>query len=421
MRLFNILILFIFLSSLSFSNSFTSLKEVVKENMKYLEVFEKSSFDTSILGFPGKMHLFNILSQVWKKIPWRHDLLIILPPQYETDIVFVYLTGGSFIFDRELLTQGVKLSNVVKVPVVIIYDIPNQPLFGYTEDSLVAYTFENFLETEDPTWVLLYPMSKSVSVSLTFLNEYFKNDNISFIVGGVSKRGWTCWLSSACDKRIKAIVPSSINLLNLEKHMELQIEEFGNYSYELEPYTRRGLTREKVEEEKAIKLLKIVDPYYYIDDLKIPKYVLVGSNDPYWPLTSGKLYFPELLGEKFYIVMPNTGHTPNERFIRAYIMAYYGIKEKFFPPKIVSEYKKINNRIIFEVNLEGYSQGELSIWYAENDTKDFRWIRFEKLILEKNTIEITINKKYFAFFFDFVGNYKGFPLYSSTIPEIIEN
>lgn len=420
MKYFSLFMLTLLLS-LSFSNSFTNLKEVVKENIKYLEVIEKSSFDTSVLGFPGKMYLFNIFSHIWRDIPWRHDLLIIVPPKYEVDIVFVYLTGGSFRFDRELLTQGVKLANTTKIPVVIIYDIPNQPLFGYTEDNLVAYTFEKFMETEDPTWVLLYPMVKSVSTSLTFLNEYFKNNNISFIVGGVSKRGWTAWLSSACDKRIKAIIPSSINLLNLEKHMELQIEEFGDYSYELEPYIKRGLTREKVEEEKALKLLKIIDPYYYIEDLKIPKYILVGSNDPYWPLTAGKLYFPELLGEKFYIAMPNTGHTPNERFIGAYIMAYFGLKENFFPPKIISEYRKVNNKIIFKVALEGFSQGEISLWYAENNSKDFRWVSFKKLILENNTIEIIPTKKYLAFFFDFIGNYKNFPIYSSTVPEIIEN
>ncbi|MCX7941973.1 MAG: PhoPQ-activated pathogenicity-related family protein [Dictyoglomaceae bacterium] len=415
------LLILVFLFSFSFSSSFTNLKEVVKENMKYIEVFEKSSFDTSILGFPGKMFLFNIFSQVWRGIPWRHDLLIITPLKYETDIVFIYLTGGSFRFDRGLLGQAVKLANVTKIPVVVIYDIPNQPLFGYTEDNLMAYTFEKFMETEDSTWILLYPMVKTVSTSLTFLNEYFKNNNISFIVGGVSKRGWTGWLSAVCDKRIKAIVPSSINLLNLEKHMELQIEEFGNYSQELEPYVKRGLTKEKVEEEKARKLLKIIDPFYYIDDLKIPKYILVGSNDPYWPITAGKLYFPELLGEKFYIAMPNVGHTPNERFIESYIMAYLGIKENFFPPKIITKYKKVNNKIIFEVKLEGYSSGEISLWYAENNSKDFRWISFKKLILEKNIIEISPTKKYLAYFFDFVGNYKNFPIYSSTIPEIIEN
>ena len=31
------------------------------------------------------------------------------------------------------------------LPIVTLYDIPNQPLYGFKEDGLIAYTFRNTL------------------------------------------------------------------------------------------------------------------------------------------------------------------------------------------------------------------------------------------------------------------------------------
>ncbi|NLK08758.1 MAG: hypothetical protein GX316_08690, partial [Firmicutes bacterium] len=56
------------------------------------------------------------------------------------------------------------------------------------------------------------------------------------------------------------------------------------------------------------ELVEIVDPYAYLDRLSMPKLIIIGTNDPYWPLGSINLYFHELPGENFLQVVPNVGH-----------------------------------------------------------------------------------------------------------------
>ena len=53
-----------------------------------------------------------------------------------------------------------------------------------------------------------------------------------FIVMGGSKRGWTTWLTAAADplKRVKAIVPISIDMLNLDRQFTHHWGSYGFYA-----------------------------------------------------------------------------------------------------------------------------------------------------------------------------------------------
>ena len=51
-----------------------------------------------------------------------------------------------------------------------------------------------------------------------------------------------------------------------------------------------------------------MDPYTYRDRVKMPKMIINGSNDPYWVVDSANLYFDDLVGPKYIMYAPNTGH-----------------------------------------------------------------------------------------------------------------
>ena len=98
-------------------------------------------------------------------------------------------------------------------PFAVLYDIPNQPLYGgLTEDALVVYTWQKFLETGDESWPLHFPMAKAVLKAMDAVQALAKAENRpsidKFLITGASKRGWTTWLDGAsCDSRIKAHCP----------------------------------------------------------------------------------------------------------------------------------------------------------------------------------------------------------------------
>ncbi len=136
-----------------------------------------------------------LTSQVWQGITWQHTLQIIKPKRIQkTPTLVLLLVVGSGKGEKEL-RYGELISNRIGAPVAILHDVPNQPLFGgLREDDLIAYTFAKFLETNDNTWPLLLPMTKSVVKAMDAVEEFMGGKlNIpvsGFVVTGASKRGW---------------------------------------------------------------------------------------------------------------------------------------------------------------------------------------------------------------------------------------
>jgi PhoPQ-activated pathogenicity-related protein len=205
------------------------------------------------------------------------------------------------------------LARKIKAPVAFVYHIPNQPLLegNLREDDLIAETFVRYLKSRDERWPLLLPMVKSVVKAMDVLQAFGKKEwNSSmdkFIVAGASKRGWTTWLTAAVDKRVGAIAPVVIDVLNMRAQMSRQVQTLGAYSSRLTPYSSRGLL--PIPETPAgRRLLNMVDPWAYRDRLTMPKLIVNGTNDFYWATDALNLYWNELPANKWVIYVPNAGH-----------------------------------------------------------------------------------------------------------------
>jgi len=63
----------------------------------------------------------------------------------------------------------------------------------------------------------------------------------------------------------------------------------------------------------AARLWKIIDPWSYRERLTMPKMIVCGTNDPYWPLDALNTYWDGLKGDKWILYVPNAGHYLCER------------------------------------------------------------------------------------------------------------
>jgi PhoPQ-activated pathogenicity-related protein len=286
------------------------------------------------------VYKIELVSQTWRGMNWTHRLNVIVPKAAEGKrarpghaLLGISGSGG----EKEHIAILSLLARQTGVPVAVLHDVPNQPLFkgdskngkGLKEDALIAHTFKKFAETGDQEWPALLPMTRAVVSAMNCLDEFSQQKEREaqpwaygrlekFVTLGGSKRGWTTWLSAVVDERVVGIAPIVYDNLNIPQQIALHYDTFGKPSPSIHDYTERGLIKMLTSgSPRGAELLKIIDPYSYADRLTVPKMALIGTNDTYWPLESIHIYRGGLPGELFLHYVPNSGHRVGPSIIGA--------------------------------------------------------------------------------------------------------
>ncbi len=276
----------------------------------------------------GSWRTVRLVSQTWRGVEWTHELSLFLPAGHghgqaaaHATMLF-WIDGGSAgklpvagdvgRGPSESLRMLALVASAAGLPAALIRQVPYQPMFdGLSEDGLIAHSFVEYARTGDATWPLLLPMVKSavtgMNAAVEIARTAWRLDVDRFVLTGASKRGWTTWLTAAVDARVVGVVPLVIDMLSMERHLQLQVDSFGGMSEELEDYRSRGIEKLLVT-PRGRELIDIVDPFSYRGRLTAPKLIGLGTNDPYWPLQSLDLYREELPGACWVSYCPNAGH-----------------------------------------------------------------------------------------------------------------
>ncbi|MGQ9630986.1 MAG: PhoPQ-activated pathogenicity-related family protein [bacterium] len=386
------------------------------------------------LGGGAILYELRLVSQVWRGITWQHTLRIIKPKYVKKSpsLVLLLITGSGG--GEEELSYGTLIANRTGAPAAILYDVPNQPLFGgLSEDDLIAETFVKYIETRDNTWPLLLPMVKSAIKAMDAVEEFAESElsvrASGFLVAGASKRGWTTWLTPAVDGRVKAISPMVYDNLDLPKQMKHQIEVWGKFSENISEYTDRDIPQRLLSgEDVATELSEIVDPFAYRDRITVPKLIIIGTNDRYWPLDALNIYYDGLMGEKYILYVPNAGHGLEggmDRVIGDIIAFFLKADGRLKFPKLAWESKEEDGTIELALSSDIKPQ-VVRAWVAKSQTGDFRdaiWEEFE-MKQENQTYIYELEKpagNYVAIFGEAVYYEDGVRFFLSTNVSIFSN
>jgi PhoPQ-activated pathogenicity-related protein len=112
------------------------------------------------------------------------------------------------------------------------------------------------------------------------------------------------------DKRVVAIAPAVIDVLNVTKSLDSHHASYGFWAPAVGDYNAMDVIS-RIHTPEFDELRKIVDPYSYIDRLTMPKYILNSAGDQFFPADSWKFYYDDLKGEKYLRYMANTDHGLN--------------------------------------------------------------------------------------------------------------
>lgn len=315
----------------------------------------------------------DLVSQRWQGGLWRHTLALVEPERRSrSGLAVLEITGGP-VNDRDL-AMARTAARTTGVPVAVLFDIPNQPIWDRREDDLIAHSFERYLETGDPSWPLLFPMVKSAIKAMDALVDATRADAAPvrrFVVTGASKRGWTSWLVGAAgDKRVAGIAPRVFDMLDFPAQLEHQMSLWGRYSPRISDYTSRDLP-EALSGERGMSLAAMVDPYRYRSELRVPTFAIVGANDDYWAPDAHTLYWPGLSQPRWLQIVPNAEHGMGDRAweipgLAGFVRSLAGGTAM----PTASFRAEVGESIV--VHGEFSEQPRLmTVWSAESDTLDF--------------------------------------------------
>lgn len=346
---------------------------------------QESNHDTE----SGRIVSLTLHSQTWRGIPWVHQLRVYEPKEvlYPRHML-LFITGGSTDSrpKPEDHAMGFALARLCGSRVAVLPQVPNQPLLGgKKEDDLIGETFMIYLKTREADAPLLLPMVKSAVAAMDALQQWAEKDGRpveKFVVTGASKRGWTTWLTGAVDggKRVAAIAPMVIPTLNMKAQTKHQLDVWGQYSEQIEDYTRRGLT-EQFDTPVGRELWKLVDPYTYLDRIAVPVLQINGTNDRYWTLDSMNLFWDDIRAPKYVVYLPNAGHGLDQH--RDYALHGIGALMRHAasgrPMPEVSWEAVTNPDGSLKLKVSAREARGVKFWAVQSDTRDFRESRWEPL------------------------------------------
>lgn len=282
----------------------------------------------TIPGSGYTAYVINMTSQTWRSTAevnrnvWKHWMIVVKPDQVASSKSFLYISGGNNNDNvpSSIDQQMAVIATTTKSVVTELRMIPNQPLIfsddrkPRSEDGIIAYTWDKYLKTGDDQWPLRLPMTKAAVRAMDTVTSFMASEqggriNIDgFVVAGGSKRGWTTWTTAAVDKRVVAIIPLVIDLLNIVPSFQHHFAVYGYYAPAVGDYEEMGLMgRETTPEYK--KLMRIEEPYEYRQRLTMPKFIINSTGDQFFLPDSWQFYFNDLVGVKYLRYLPNAEHS----------------------------------------------------------------------------------------------------------------
>ena len=176
-----------------------------------------------------------------------------------------------------------KLAIASQSVVATLLMVPNQPLIFHgdgkerVEDDLIAYTWTQYFKTGDGTWPARNAMVKSAVRAMDTITALMASEQggkqavDKFVIAGGSKRGWTTWITGAVDKRVVAIAPIVIDVVNVQESMRHHYAAYGFWAPSVGDYTAQKIFKHLGTPEME-ELQRLVDPYFYrgsLDDAQI--------------------------------------------------------------------------------------------------------------------------------------------------------
>lgn len=343
--------------------------------------------------------LVNMTSQTWLNEQvvshpvWNHFLLLCVPD----DAHLLVKNHALMMIQGNNMNQIPKMNDEYIVPIcqttqsiaAALFNIPEQPLqfpgdveTKRSEDSLMAYSWYQFMKSGDYHWPVLFPMVKAsvrgMDTITSVVKSVFGHDIETFTLFGASKRAWTAWLTAAVEtKRVKHLIPIVIDLLNMDSVFKHIHNSKCGWPEAMKDYEKMGVL-ELLGQPEFDSLIQLIDPYQYVNRLAhMPKVIINAGNDEFfWPDGSTFSYLNIPGAAKQIRYVPNAGHAlSGSDALLSILISYYALLHNIELPQYTFEKTLLDSG---SANLtmtltKGKRPTKVLLWACTNEkNRDFR-------------------------------------------------
>ncbi|CAL1541762.1 unnamed protein product [Lymnaea stagnalis] len=299
-------------------------------NYKYLTSFQGPNYSVYLLNMTSQKWL---TEEVTTTPIWWHHVAVIVPSQIDyTDTGFLWIAGSKSTSglptEKDQFIQAFTALAVSTGTVCgVIYQVPFQPIVfrndpaqkERVEDAIIAWTWRKFLDNgTNPEILLRLPMTKAVVRGMDTLSAFSRPYTGSvinkFVIGGESKRGWTTWTTAAVDKRVVGMVPTVMDLLNLQANLHHHYRSLGGWTFAFDDYYNESITY-SLDSPNMPLMRAVIDPLTYSNRYTMPKMIVTTSGDEFFLPDDSHYYFDQLPGPKFMRIVPNAEHSMTGHFM----------------------------------------------------------------------------------------------------------
>ena len=194
-----------------------------------------------------------------------------------------------------------------------------------------------------------------------------------------------------------AIAPIVIDMLNIVPSFKHHWEAYGFYAPAVGNYVEHGIMDWQDTDEYQ-KLIEIVEPYEYRDQLTLPKLMINATGDQFFLPDSHRFYFDELKGPKYIRYVPNADHGLHDTDAIETLAAWqYAISNDKQLPRFDWKVDWAHGAISMQLKDQ---PAKILLWQATNpEARDFRletlgkvWTSRELKADSKGTITVNVPK-----------------------------
>jgi len=338
---------------------------------------------------------------------WWHWLTMVVPDDLRETEALMHIGGGSRgdtiakpakkgMIDAALATGSV-ISHISNIPFQPT-DYKKDEKEAVYEDALIAFGWLQFLEggaSEDlQPWLARFPMTRAVVRAMDVVQDICNTKHQpveEFFVCGASKRGWTTWAVAAVDDRVMGMAPVVIDLLNVVPSFQHHWQCYGEWAPAIDDYVDQGIMN-WIETDEFLTMLKLVEPYQFLDRLTMPKLLINATCDEFFVTDSWKFYWDDLQGESYLQYVPNVGHGLHGSYLPENLISFYHstITDARIPG---FDWSIQDNTIIAEV--EPASDYQIRLWEAVNpEGRDFKSYVIGREAWKMKAIDINESGRY---------------------------